>query len=104
MQIVGWIGTALVIAAYYPQIRHLYLEKCAWGISLTTWWIWLVSSVLLLIYAVLEGSTLFVLVQAINMIAIVLTIILAKRADNVCPFHLTQIVTRETGPKLDGVS
>jgi uncharacterized protein with PQ loop repeat len=60
MEIVGWIGTALVIAAYYPQIRHLYVEKCAWGISLATWWIWLVSSAFLLTYALLDGSTLFV--------------------------------------------
>ena len=87
MEIVGWTGTALVIAAYFPQIRHLYVEKCAWGISLATWWIWLASSILLLAYAAMEGSTMFVLVQAINMLAIVATIILAKRSDNVCPYH-----------------
>ena len=87
MEIIGWIGTALVIAAYYPQIRHLYVEKCAWGISLTTWWIWLVSSAFLLAYAALDGSILFVLVQAINMSAIVTTIVLAKRSENVCPYH-----------------
>lgn len=90
MEIVGWMGTALVIAAYFPQIRHLYIEKCAWGISLTTWWIWLVSSAFLLIYAALEDSILFVLVQSINMLAIVTTIILAKRSENVCPYHRQQ--------------
>lgn len=88
MEIIGWAGTALVIAAYFPQIHHLYVEKCAWGISLSTWWIWLVSSALLLTYAALDGSTMFVLVQAINMLAIAATIILAKRSENVCPFHL----------------
>lgn len=87
MEIIGWAGTALVIAAYFPQIRHLYVEKCAWGISLATWWIWLVSSALLLTYAALDGSTMFVLVQAINMLAIAATIVLAKRSENVCPYH-----------------
>ncbi len=90
MEIVGWMGTVLVIAAYFPQIRHLYSEKCAWGISLTTWWIWLVSSVFLLIYAASEGSLLFILVQSINMLAIITTIILAKRSDRVCPYHRQQ--------------
>lgn len=87
MEIVGWMETALVIAAYFPQIRHLYVEKCAWGISLTTWWIWLVPSAFLLVYAASDGSILFVLVQAINMLAIVATIILAKRSEYVCPYH-----------------
>ena len=90
MEIVGWMGTALVIAAYFPQIRHLYIEKCAWGISLMTWWIWLVSSAFLLIYAASDSSILFVLVQSINMLAIVATIVLAKRSENVCPYHRQQ--------------
>ena len=102
MEVIGWIGTALVIAAYYPQIRHLYVERCAWGISLTTWWIWLVSSLFLLTYAFSDGSTLFVLVQTINMLAIVATIFLAKRSNNVCPYHTRQ--TMKGGDKPDVVS
>jgi lipid-A-disaccharide synthase-like uncharacterized protein len=88
MEVVGWLGTALVIVAYFPQIRHLYIERCAWGISLTTWWIWLVSSSLLLAYAIFEGSSMFVLVQAINLLSIVITIILAKRSNTFCPYHM----------------
>ncbi len=102
MEFIGWIGTALVIVAYIPQIRHLYVEKCAWGISLTTWWIWLVSSVLLLVYAAMDGSMLFVLVQAINMLAIVTTIILANLSEKVCPYHQRR-TTRETGEKTNVV-
>ena len=74
MEIIGWIGTALVIIAYYPQIRHLYVEKCAWGISISTWVIWLVASFFLLAYAVFGHRTLFIVVQAINLIAIALTV------------------------------
>ena len=88
MEIIGWIGTTLVIIAYYPQIYHLWSERCAWGISIATWIIWLVASVLLLTYALLRKDTLFVIVQSINILAIVVTIILARRSNQICPYHL----------------
>ena len=31
MEILGWVGMTLVVVAYYPQIHHLYAERCAWG-------------------------------------------------------------------------
>ncbi|MEP7213462.1 MAG: PQ-loop repeat-containing protein [Acidobacteriota bacterium] len=86
-EIIGWIGTALVIVAYYPQIQHLFVEKCAWGISVATWMIWLVSSVLLLTYAWMQREMLFILVQIANILAIVTTIILVRRSNRICPFH-----------------
>lgn len=88
MEIIGWIGTLLVIIAYLPQIRHLWAERCAWGISITTWVIWLVASALLLTYAWLREDTLFVIVQSINLMAIAATIYLARRSINICPHHL----------------
>lgn len=89
MEILGWAGTALVIIAYYPQIHHLFIEKCAWGISLSTWLIWLVASALLLAYAFLRRDALFVIVQVVNILAIVATIILVRKSRNICPHHLT---------------
>lgn len=83
----GWVGTALVIVAYVPQIRHLYVEKCAWGISISTWFIWLAAAALLLSYCLVRNDTLFTIVQAINITAIVATIILARRSKQVCPYH-----------------
>jgi hypothetical protein len=44
----------LVVVAYYPQIHHLSVERCAWGISRLTWLIWLASSALLLAYCILR--------------------------------------------------
>lgn len=87
MKIVGWIGTALVIIAYYPQIRHLFLERCAWGISIFTWVIWLCASALLLIYCITRGEILMSIVQAISIIAIGATIVLVRRSNRVCPYH-----------------
>ena len=87
MEMLGW-GTALVIVAYVPQIRHLYVEKCAWGISISTWLIWLVAGLLLLSYCIFRNDTLFTIVQVINITAIMATIILARRGNRICPYHL----------------
>jgi lipid-A-disaccharide synthase-like uncharacterized protein len=96
MEMLGWVGTALVIVAYVPQIRHLYVEKCAWGISISTWLIWLVAGALLLSYCVFRNDTLFTLGQVINITAIVATIILARRSNQICPYHLgTALAARE---------
>lgn len=87
MEFLGWIGTTLVIIAYYPQIHHLWMEKCAWGISVWTWVIWLFASILLLIYCIMRGEVLLSVVQLSNMSAIVLTIALVRRSNKVCTHH-----------------
>jgi len=91
MEVLGWAGTALVVVAYVPQIRHLLIEKCAWGISISTWLIWLPASTLLLTYCILRHDSLFIIVQGINITAIVTTIILARRSNHVCPHHLKML-------------
>src|SRR5688500_14512430 len=93
MEMLGWAGTALVIVAYVPQIRHLYVEKCAWGISISTWLIWLIAGALLLSYCLFRNDTLFTFVQVINITAIVATIILARRSNQICPHHLKSTLT-----------
>jgi lipid-A-disaccharide synthase-like uncharacterized protein len=97
MEVLGWAGTTLVIVAYYPQIRHLWVEECAWGISILTWLIWLGASSLLLVYALLRQDALFVIVQSINIVAIVITIILARRSNQICPYHLMTAQERTRG-------
>ena len=88
MEALGWVGTALVVVAYYPQIHHLYVERCAWGISRMTWLIWLAASALLLVYCVLRGEAMLSVVQAVNIAAIVTTLLLVRRSNRVCPYHL----------------
>jgi uncharacterized protein with PQ loop repeat len=99
MEFIGWIGTALVIIAYYPQIHHLIVERCAWGISVLTWLIWLIASILLLTYCIFRGDVLLCVVQGINIAAIATTIILVRRSNNICPYHLELAggITRQRG-------
>ena len=87
MRIIGWAGTALVIVAYYPQIRHLLAERCAWGISILTWLLWLASSVLLLGYCASRREFLMCAVQGVNIAAIATTIVLVRRSNRICPYH-----------------
>lgn len=99
IELIGWLGSAVVIAAYWPKIYHLYAEKCAGGLSLMTWLLWLVSSSLLLSYAIILGNLFFICVQIINVIAVTTTIVLARRANTVCPIHRAKARTR-TAAKL----
>jgi uncharacterized protein with PQ loop repeat len=85
MEALGWAGTALVIVAYYPQIRHLYVERCAWGIGSPTRLIWLAAGSLLLIYSLLRREALLSVVQGVNIAA---TLLLVRRSNRVCPHHL----------------
>jgi uncharacterized protein with PQ loop repeat len=94
IEMLGWAGTALVLVAYVPQIHHLYVEKCAWGISISTWLIWLIAGALLLSYCIFRNDTLFTFVQGINIAAIVATILLARRGNRICPYHLGTALAR----------
>ena len=98
MEVMGWAGTALVVVAYYPQIHHLYVERCAWGISQLTWLIWLAASALLLTYCVLRGEGMLAVVQVVNIAAIVTTLFLVRRSNRVCPYHMkaTGVRARDT--------
>jgi lipid-A-disaccharide synthase-like uncharacterized protein len=94
IELIGWLGTAVVIAAYWPKIYHLYSEKCAGSLSLMSWMLWLVSSSLLLSYAIIRGDLLFTCLQVINVLAVTTTIILSRRANTVCPVHRAKARTR----------
>ena len=92
IEMLGWVGTALVVIAYVPQLRHLYFEKCAWGISISTWLIWLVAGALLLSYCIFRSQALLAFVQVSNITAIVATIILARRSNQICPYHSDSVL------------
>ena len=51
-QVLGFVGAMIVAIGYLPQIWHLAREHCSAGISVSAWWIWLVSSVLIATHAV----------------------------------------------------
>jgi lipid-A-disaccharide synthase-like uncharacterized protein len=86
--ILGFIGTAIITLGYLPQIIHLVRERCAWGISLSSWRLWLLGGVLLFLYSLARRDVVFATVQAVQIIAMGLTIYYASRSTHVCPHHL----------------
>jgi|GEM_PF-4761090 len=57
------------------------------GHQISTWLIWLLAAAVLLIYCLIRSDTLFTLVQVINITAIIATIFLARRGNQICPYH-----------------
>ena len=68
-QILGFVGTGLVVTGYVPQIVHLIKERCTAGISIPAFSLWCAASLLFLIHAVVIRDIVFVGVQTVNLAA-----------------------------------
>ena len=62
-QILGFVGTGLVIVGYIPQVVHLIKERCTAGISVAAFSLWCAASLLFLIHAAVIRDAVFVVVQ-----------------------------------------
>ena len=79
LQSLGFIGSLIFASAYIPQIIHLIRVKDSTGISITSWIIWLLGAILLLIYAVHLNDLVFLLLTSLETIALLLVIVLSLR-------------------------
>ena len=77
-QILGFVGTALVIGGYIPQIVHLIKERCTAGISIPAFSLWCAASLLFLIHAAMIRDSVFVGVQIVNLVAGGLIVVFCK--------------------------
>ena len=88
-QILGFVGTGLVAVAYIPQIHHLIKEHCSAGISINAYALWFLASVLFLIHAAMIMDAVFIAVQLVNLAAICIIVICAKRYEKqICEVHV----------------
>ena len=88
-QLLGLVGTGLVIAGYVPQIHHLIKERCTAGLSLPAFAVWSLGSLLFLIYAALIRDLVFAGVQVVNIVAGGVIVAFCTRYDGqVCAYHL----------------
>lgn len=81
-QIAGFAATLIVGVAYLPQVIHLAKEHCSAGVSLNAWLLWLLGSILILSHAASGMDIVFVMLQIINIVAILVIILLSKRYTN----------------------
>lgn len=87
-QVLGFLGVAISVAAYVPQVVHLWREGCSAGVSSRAWAMWLVSSVLILALALHQREPVFIALQVINLASITVTLLLARKYRGmVCEFH-----------------
>lgn len=81
-RITQWLGSAgagIVLLAYLPQILHLVRERCADGISLRAWGLWLLADLMIYSHAVAIGDTIFLVLGTGNIAATVTIIGLTRR-------------------------
>jgi uncharacterized protein with PQ loop repeat len=84
----GYVGTALVIVAYLPQITHLIRETCSAGMSFRAYTLWVAAAVLLLTYAILTRDAVFMALQSYQVLATGLICFYCKRFEhNRCEIH-----------------
>ncbi|HXK39702.1 MAG TPA: PQ-loop repeat-containing protein [Candidatus Paceibacterota bacterium] len=88
-QLLGFLGTGLVIIAYVPQVVHVIKEHCSAGISVKAYELWFTASVLFLIHAVTIGDLVFAMAQVANLLAMGVVLAYVKRFQNqMCRIHL----------------
>jgi uncharacterized protein with PQ loop repeat len=101
-QLVGLVGTALVIVGYVPQIHHLIKERCTAGLSLPAFAVWSLASLLFLIHAALIRDVVFIGVQVVNLVAGGVIVAFCKKYDGqVCSYHLRAFRSRHVKVRLN---
>ena len=81
-------GTALVIAAYIPQIVHLTKMRCGEGLSLSAYALWTASSAFLCVYAIIGEEPVFMALQGYHAGACGLILFFGvKYRTSRCPLH-----------------
>ena len=96
LSMIGYVGTALVIGAYAPQISHLWTEHCSAGISERAYAIWVLASALFLGHSIVIGDTVFMVTQLVNLVALAIILVLVRRFRNqICAAHARQLHVRE---------
>ncbi|MBI4528648.1 MAG: PQ-loop repeat-containing protein [Deltaproteobacteria bacterium] len=84
----GFLGTAVVVIAYMPQVLHLVKNQCSAGISLKAYAMWLVSSFLLLAHAFGLNDPVFIALQGYQLGATTTIVIFAQKYKNSsCALH-----------------
>jgi len=78
IEFLGFIGAAVIVIAYIPQIRHIVNEHCAGGVSQRAWVLWLIANILLFFYAMSIQDLVFIVLQAVNIVAIIVILILIR--------------------------
>lgn len=88
-EIAGFIGVGLAGAAYVPQVWHLVRVHCAAGISRLAFSLWLGATLLVTTNAIATGTTVFIVLGGVQIVATALVLIYAtKYRSTYCDGHI----------------
>ncbi|MBI5420998.1 MAG: lipid-A-disaccharide synthase N-terminal domain-containing protein [Parcubacteria group bacterium] len=76
LQTIGFAGTIIGTIAYIPQVISLLKNKNSKGVNIITWTTWLVSTVMILAYALSIHDAVFILVQLLNLVFNLIIVVL----------------------------
>jgi len=94
-QMLGFLGTGLVVVGYVPQIHHLIREYCSAGISIKAFVLWSAASFLFLNHATMIMDVVFIWVQLMNLVAGCVIVSLCRRYQGeICPTHRAAFAAR----------
>jgi lipid-A-disaccharide synthase-like uncharacterized protein len=87
-EVLGFVGIAIGVSAYVPQVAHLAREHCSAGVSGGAWAMWLTSSMLIGALALHRHDPVFIALQASSLSSTAAILILAHRYRGmVCESH-----------------
>ena len=75
-ELIGLVGGLIGYIGYIPQIIHLFKVKDSTGVSKRAWYIWLVSTCLLLVYAIYIVNRLYIFLGVLGFFFNIITLIL----------------------------
>lgn len=88
LELLAFIGTGLVAVAYIPQIAHLIVKHCAYGISVRAWTIWLIATVFILPHTIFTKDLVFIFLISSHLTAISFIVVFSYyHQGKVCKEH-----------------
>lgn len=92
----GFLGVAISLIAYLPQIIHLVRERCSAGISAMAYSMWLLSSALVTFHAVVIRDWVFTVLGSVQIVASLLIWLYGVKYQNmVCASHAAARLARD---------
>ena len=86
--VLGVIGIAISVLAYFPQVVHLARQHCSAGVSGRAWAMWLASSLLVGAVALHRHDPVFILLQLSTLLSATVIVVLVHRYRGmVCATH-----------------
>jgi len=93
VELVAFMGTILVAAAYIPQIVHLITKHCAYGISVKAWLLWFFATLLILPHTIAVGDRVLIFLISAHIVAISFIVVFSYfHQAKVCEYHKRKLL------------